>query len=453
MSDSFNKTDMLRAPVVSMFFRYGIPWVLSLLFASSAGIVDGIFIGRHEGALALAAVNIVWPIFSLAMGICVMWASGGSVRCAAYLGLGNIQNAKAIFSNVLFTLLLISLCVTMICFFFADGLVRLLGADDSLTHLASLYLQTVAPFFPIFMIGVTLAFFLRVDERPNLASLGLSLTAIANMILDFLFIAQLEWGLRGAALATGFSYLVMLAVYGFGYFLNSRTRRLSFIRCFSQWRDVARAAWNGISEMINEMSAGTVLIFMNIAIMQHIGAYGVAGFTVVNYFNWFCLMTNYGLGDSLGPLISANNACKLYRRTDSLLLAALVTVFCIGLLCFLLMTLFPQELIAFFIPTQGEAVQIAAEFMEINRFMLFFCGVNIVLTSYFTGLLQATASAVIALLRTLVLPILFITILPLYMGYKGIAVALPLAEALTLVVSLILLKKLRPVGRSRITTY
>ncbi len=449
MTKNIHKTSMLHAPVVPTFFRYCIPWTLSLLFVSSAGIIDGMFIGRYEGPLALAALNIVWPFFAVFMGVGIMLASGGAVRYAHYLGLGNQAEARAVYTKIMLSITGLSLLVLALCLLYTEELVRLLGADDTIFPFAITYIQVMLFFLPVLLIGIGLAYFIRADEQPNLSSFGFILTAVTNVALDFVFIAQWELGILGAALATGCGYVSMVLVYAVCLFSKKQPRRLYFTTSLGKWKDVFLAAWNGISEMINEASTGTVIIFINLTVMHYSGPYGVAAFTVVSYFNWFCLMLAFGLSDSLAPLISANNACRLHRRTHSLLMVALVTAFGLGLICFAVVTFFPQQLIKLFIPMEGETTKLATTFLEIARFMYLFCGINIVLTAYFTGLLQSMASAIVAVLRSLILPIALIFCLSQFLGYEGVALALPLAELVTLGVALLLLYLVHPSRRPR----
>ncbi len=444
MSSSYQSTDMLHAPVVRMFFRYSIPWTLSFMLISSAGIVDGIFVGQYVGEMALASLNIIWPVFSLVLGVTIALASGGGVRCAAYLGKRNIQAARGIYTKVMLAGFIFAMVTSLLCYFFSLEISLALGANDTLLSNSVIYLETISYFFPAMIMAYIISYFLRVDERPNLASWGFVLAAITNVILDYILVAHLSLGIFGAALATGISNTMALLVYLLGYIFSNNPKQLHFTRQKGSWLEILQSIWNGISEMINEISTGFVVILINISIMRLLGPTGVAAFTIISYVNWFCLMLAYGVSDSLSPLVSANHACKLHRRTRSLLLAGAGSVFSICFLCFLTMTLYPQSLIAAFVTEQSQTVAFAEEFMHISRFMFFFCGINIIITSFFTGILAAGASAFIAILRTLLLPVLFIWILPNYFGAHGIALALPLSEGITFAVALLILYKKMP---------
>ncbi len=425
-----------------MFFRYSVPWTFSFLLLSSAGLIDAFFVGRYVGAMALASLNIVWPVFSVIAGFGIALVAGGSVRCSNYLGSGREDLAAAVYTKIMLATLVLSILVSIICIVFTEDLALFLGADQHLLADSTSYLHTVAYFFPPFLLGFAWPYFLRVDERPALASGCFVITAVVNVMLDYIFIVHADMGVHGAALATGIGYVSALIFLNFAYLNGKKPRKLYFTKQMGSMFEVLQSIWNGISEMINEMSTGIVLIVINITIMGLAGASGVAAFTVINIITWFCLMLCFGFSDSLSPLVSANDACRLSRRVRSLLLSGAGAAFGVGLICFLIMTFYPRELVTLFISEDKKAIDFAVEFMKYSRFMFLFCGLNIIFTAYFTGLLKATESAVVAILRTLLLPILFIWLLPKFLHVTGVAIALPLGEIVTLLVALALLRRL-----------
>ncbi len=422
------------------------------MLLSSAGVVDGVFVGQYVGPLALASINIIWPVFGVLNGIAIALASGGAVRCAAYLGRGEGLAAKAVYTKTMLSGIVFSIILSLFSYMYPEEIVTLLGADATLLPFCVEYLTTVSFFFPPFVVGFIWAYFLRVDEFPTLASLGLACTAVVNVILDYIFIVHLSLGIMGSALATGLAYSSAIALYVYGYLWTKKTKRLYFTKSLGSWLEVFQSIWNGISEMINEMSSGLVLIIINITVIQLIGPYGVAAFSVISYVHWFCLMLCYGFSDSLSPLVSANHACNLHRRSRSLFLCGVGTALGIGVICYAVVSIFPQELIAFFIKDDEKTINYALNFMDIFRYVFLLCGINIMITAFFTGLLKAGASAIVSVLRTLIFPIFFIWLFPKFMQYLGVAYALAVGELITLVIALFLLYKLYPKDNRRIKT-
>ncbi len=428
---------MLTGPAGLTFFRYGIPWAVGFLLLSSAGLVDAVFLGRYAGSDALSAINLTAPVYSFFSGVGILLSTGGTVSSAKYVGEGNFPQASAIFSKTMFALLLVSLLLAAAALLFTGQLLHLLGARDSLTVPARIYLRTIMCFGPVLPCAYAFSQFARVDQQPALASLGLVLSAVINIVLDFVFIAVCKQGVLGAALATGIGFSCMLILF-LGYFFSKRAR-LKLCRPQGKWRELFLAGVNGGAEFINEMSIGAVMLFLNRLMIDRFGTDGVAAFTVINYGSWFGLTLAYGLSDTLAPLVSASYGARLRQRVRALLCTALYTLSGLGAGMFALFTFYPEQIIYLFVPDNQSVAVIAAGFIGIYRLSFLFSGVNMGLVCYFTGLHHSRQAMCLALLRSLLLPLLLLAVLPLYWGADGIYAAIPAAEALTLASGIFLL--------------
>ncbi|WP_304005828.1 MATE family efflux transporter [Desulfovibrio piger] len=432
---SQNRASMLDRPVAQTFFRYGLPWSAAFLLLSSAGLVDTIFIGRYVGAQALAAVNIVSPVFSIFFGMGVMLSVGGTVRSAHHVGRGDLRAASAVFGRTMLLILLAGLVLALLSLLFRPLLLALLGADGDVMRPAHQYLTTILLFSPVLPASYALSQFARVDQHPTLASLGLILSAAVNIFLDYLFIARFGWGVQGAALATGLGCTLLLFLI---HFLSRRALlRLTLKGC--GWREILRASLNGSAESINEISVGSIILLINHLMMARFGSSGVAAFTVVSYGSWFGLTLAYGLSDTLSPLVSANHAAGLRQRTHRFLHVALLSLLALGVIMFLVFSLYPQELARLFLPDNAAVGSLACDFIADFRWSFFFSGLNMGIACYLTGLNRSLQAVGMALSRSLVFPALFLSLFALWLEDEHIFWAIPLAEALTLLLGIGLL--------------
>ena len=135
--------DPVTGRVVPVFFHYAIPSVIGMLAVTSAGIIDGIFIGHFVGAPALAAINISMPVFALLVAVVIMLAVGGSVMCGKFIGEGDYRRASAIFSRILYTALAAAVLISAACLLFLDMLVTLLGANAELHVMVRTYMRII----------------------------------------------------------------------------------------------------------------------------------------------------------------------------------------------------------------------------------------------------------------------------------------------------------------------
>lgn len=434
---------MLSGNVTGNFFRFTIPSILGLLAVSSAGVVDGMFVGNYVGSAALAAVNLVTPLYSLFFGICVMVMVGGVVGAGKSFGAGDLRQSCNIFTKSLIIVMIYAIVITASVMIFAEDVARMLGAKDVLLPLTRDYIRIVSAF--LFFMGMSygLSYFARVDDAPNFSLFGLIATAILNILLDVLFIAVLEWGIVGAAYATGLAYVGGLIIFGVRLF--TRHARIRLIIPYGSWWDMLRSAYNGFSEFVNEISGGLIVFVINWILVIEIGAIGVAGFTIINYTFWISLMIGYGIAEGLGPLISVNFGAGQSDRIRQFVRLALATAIATGMLISAGLLIYPDVIVTAFI-TADETETIALTLAMIALLWPTFLinGVNIAFSGYFTGMHAATNSAIIAVSRSLVLPVILFVIFWQMLGMPLAFVAFPISEALALLLCLVLYYRAQP---------
>ena len=178
--------------MVKSFLQYAIPSALAMCIASLNTVLDGVFLGKGVGDLALASVNIVMPLTILFFGLSTMVSVGGGALVSKNFGANNDDHAIKIFRQVIKFLLLASLCLSIVCSLFAEKIVILMGATDSLIDLSAEYLRYYSMFCIPNLLGLSLASFLRNDNRPNLAMISTIIGTICNVYLNYLFIFKLR---------------------------------------------------------------------------------------------------------------------------------------------------------------------------------------------------------------------------------------------------------------------
>lgn len=420
-----------------LFFKFAIPNILSLVLLSSAGIVDGIFIGRYVGEISLAAVNIAAPVFSFIWGLSMMIMIGGAVAAGKYFGEKNFKKANEVFANSIIAVFAVSVILSTLMFLFTEELIKLIGGSDKTTPIAVLYLKTILPFIVFTTIGYGLSVFARVDGFPVLASIALIAGAVSNIILDALFIAVLNKGILGAAYATGISFIVSFLILFIHFIRKKGNLHITFKVCnFSQ---IIKTSYNGLSEFLNEISVGVTMALFNIVMIKYAQEEGVAAFTAINYIMWFGNMVNYGAADTLNPLISTNYGAGKFDRIKNILKTGVFFTFFNGFGIFLTILFFSHELTSLFIKdTTSNAYHLSIEFMSYVKWAFFLSGINMVLSSYFTAMLRPKESAVIASLRSLIMPYIMLLLLPKILEIKGVYLTIPLSELITFITALTL---------------
>ncbi len=435
--------NVTKDKISSVFFQYSIPSVLGMLAISSASIVDGFFIGNYVGDSGLAAINISFPIFSLLFGFALMLAIGSSVVSGKLIGEGDTKNASIIFSKTMICITLFSFLACTVLFLNIETILHLFGADKNLTIIAIEYLSIMLIFIPFLMIGVVLDYFVRVDNRPNLAFVALLLSAIINVLLDWFMIVYLQKGIFGAALATGISQLTLLVILLPHFFSKKAT--LKFVKPIGNYIQIIKAAYNGVSEFVNEISVGITTLIFNYVMIKNFSIEGIAAFTVINYLLLIGIMISFGISDSLQPIISKNFGARKTNRIEGFLKLAFIFTALVGIVMTLLIIFIPDTLANIFLEdTNYHTKQIVLDFATFIWIAFLFNGINLVISAYLTAIHKPLPSMTIALSRSFIFPVFFIFTLPFLFETQGIFLAIPMAEAITFIIAIVLFRNFSP---------
>jgi len=421
---------ILSDNIIALFYRFSIPSIIGMLAVASASIIDGIFVGNYVGANALAAISLSSPLHALFFGLVLMLAVGGMVSAGKYLGADNRTAASVIFSKTMIAIAIISLVLTGLFLAFTPALVGLLGANEDLSPLTLSYITIFLYFQPLFMTGFALSYFVRVAGKPNLAGAALLISAISNIILDWLFITQLHWGIEGAAWATGISYALMFFTL-IPFFISGKSP-FHFQLKQKKWSDLKRSALNGFSEFSNEISIGITTLLFNWVMITRLGSEGVAAFAVINYSVFVGLMVSYAIGEALQPVISTHLGAKSGQRIKQI---SAITVFHLLLLAAVIITIvlfIPNTIIELFLESRDhQAIAITQNFIALFWPAFIFNGLNIACSAYFTAMHKPIHSSIIAISRSLLLPVIFLMTLPVFLDDTGIFLTIPITEFLT----------------------
>ena len=430
-SDTPISTDALDGNVLTTFARYLIPSLLGLIAMTSASLVDGIFIGNYVGVTALAAVNLIIPILGLLFGVGMMLSIGGSVRCGKYLGEKDGAAASAIFSKTLIFMAIYGVAAITLGLVFEDQFFAGLGADQALFPVMSEYYRVVIPFALPQLIVIQMYFFVRLDRLPTLAAVALALGAIANITLDYFFIAVNGWGLAGAAWATGLSGTLSLLVFIIYFFRPERALQFSFRQ--TNWKELLQAAYNGTSEFINEISGAFIAFIFNLMLIHRAGVEGVAAITVVNYLLMTGFMIFFAISDSSQVMISQNFGARNVTRIWKFLGVACAMVVIVSVCVIVILMTGGEALIYLFIDDQDNSatVALASEFINYVWPLFLFVGFNMLISGYLTAVHLPFQSALVAVCRSLILPTVFLTLFYMLITDLSFISALAVAEACT----------------------
>ena len=440
-----NEERLLATGDISYLFRkFGIPAVIGLLCIGFQPMVDGLFLGNFVGPDALAGVNLFMPLFTVITAATVIVGVGCQTVVSISLGQGNYQRAHNAFRSATVFLLLFTCVMAVVSYLGAEAIGQMLGANQQLQPYIVTYIRHFAPFFPALALIFLGDYILKAIGRPFFPLFLLGLVLFLNIVLDYIFIVQMNLGVGGAAMATGTSMTVSSLIM-----FSQLARRTSIVNIrlgkFSI-RLIARMLYNGSSEGLSELSAGITVLLFNWMMMRLFGADGVAAFTAVNYMLYLGVVLFVGLSDGIIPVFSYNYGAGNMDRMKQTLLLGFKTNAIVGFTFFMLIHFGSDHfLMLFFDSSSNEHIDrilsIASVGASFVSFAFLLNGANIITSSFFTSMGDARTSVIISLLRGLLMIIIGITVYPVLFGNNGIWMVIPIAEIVTFTYSVYILRK------------
>ncbi len=424
-----------------LFLKYTIPSVMGMVVASIYVIVDGIFIGNKIGSNGLAAITISLPYISFIIALSLLLTVGGGTLTNIYLGKKEKKEASEIFSITIIALFLLSVVVTALSLVFLDKIVYFLGASDLLYNYVWDYLFYSIIFTFAYMIFYILDMGVKGTGNPGYSMKVIIFTSVLNIILDYIYIFPLDLGMKGAALASGTSHSIGTIILALYFIFINKDLNFKFIKI--DLFLIIRMMKNGFSEFVNSSSSGITILLFNIILMNSYGEDGVAAYSIIGYATAFIIAVFFGISEGVLPIISYNYGANQIIRVKNTLFLSLKTVFYLGLSVTLFTIISPETLVKFFIKENQDLLVFSGYAIRIFSLSFLFNGFNIMISAFFTAIEEAKKSAFISVLRSLILVIVGIFILPKIIGDSGIWFVIPFAEAITFIYCLYLLRNQR----------
>lgn len=424
------------------FFKYTALNIFGMVGISVYILADTFFVSRGIGSGGLAALNIALPAYSLVNGCGLMLSMGGATKYSIAKGSENHKYADRIFTNTVFSALLMSVFFVLLGTFFSEKITLLLGADSEIFEMTNIYLKVILLFSPAFIFNNIFICFVRNDKNPNLAMISMLSGSLFNIVFDYIFIFPMKMGIFGAVLATGFSPVVGMLV------MTAHKRKGScgfhFVKSRISPRLILSSASLGFPSLVSELSSGIVIIVFNIIILKAAANIGVAAYGVIANLSMVLIAVYTGIAQGVQPLAS-----KIYGKHDKYSMRKLLSysvILCAAVsLAVYLGVYFSAELITSVFNSEGnvQLKEIAVPGLRYYFFGGLFAGLNIIAAVFFTSAEKPAPAHILSLLRGFILIIPAAFLLSSHWGIVGVWLSFPISEALTSAVGLLLLIKYR----------
>lgn len=439
--------DLFKDDLRKIFFKYLVPGVLSSIVVSLYIFVDTMFVGIGVGTYGLAALNIVFPMFTLFNSLSLCIGIGG----ANVLSISNL-NSKGknnIFVNSIIFTLIIGILISIFGVLFTYEIGKILGTTPEVEGLFGEYFKILVGFTWAFLLAGVLGCFIRNDKNPKLVMIATIISNVINVILDYIFIFEFNWGMKGAVIATVISPVVNILIL-FLHFRNKNSSLRFFGFKFNR-NIIYEILGNGFGTFILEFCRGiTIFMFNNVLIRLggniYVAAYGIllnVSYVVISIFS--------GIAQSIQPIVSSNYGAGNIKRVNKACIYGILTSGIFGILSYIFIFIFSKNISSLFTKGDLQLVNITSKGMKIYFIACIFMAINIVLIYFFQSVNNSRRSTVISLCSGIVFIILgFIILVPKF-NILGVWMVFPFAEFLGFLLSIFSFRKVNLCNEKKLT--
>lgn len=426
--------------LAKLLFKFSAPAVAGMFVNALFNIISRIYVGQDVGAVGIAAITVIFPIGLLYMGFSALIGIGSNALFSIRLGEKNHPEALRVLGNGFILLIIVAGLVSAFSYLFLDKLLVFCGADDVILPYAHLYSVWVFPGYFLFAIGAGMNHFIRSSGRPKTAMATQFIGAFINLITAPLFIFKLGLGVKGAALATVCGQTVSFTWVMYCLTGNRAPYRLMWCNFKLKLQIILDVLAIGFSQFVFQLSSAVLNVILNHALLKYGGNLAISAMGVALSVNTIVIMPTLGLSQGAQPLIGYNHGARKYKTSIQTLKMALRWGMLVTTAGFILLEVFARPVAAIFNGTDTALIDMASRVIRYVNLLLPIVPLQMMATTFFQAINQPLKAAFLSLSRQILLVIPLVLILPLFMGLDGVFFAPVVADGISTVLAVVLLK-------------
>ena len=422
-----------------LLFSFSIPAIVGMVVQALYNIVDRIYVGQGVGHIGLAAIAVTMPLLMTNMAFSVIVGVGSNALFSIKLGEGRRDLVEKIMGNAFLLLFLVPLLVILPCLVFPRQILTAIGTTPDLLPYSERYLRILMYGGVFAAMSPGINHFIRSDGHPRTSMFTQLLGALLNTILDPIFIFVFHWGIEGAAWATIISQFVSF-VWVMSYFNSSLTPLRFKVRAIRlDWSLVIKILAIGFAPFSMNMAMNVMNLILNRQLLRYGGDMAVAVMGIVYSVIIMIMMPLQGINQGAQPIIGFNyGAKKIDRvRTAYWLAVKFATIFVTA--GWLLIELIPGVFVRLFNSSDPELILLGSRALRLCSAMMPIIGFQVITSNYFQAVGKPMQSTVLSLSRQFLILIPLLYILPPFWGVLGVYAALPMADVISFVISIIIM--------------
>ena len=423
-----------------LLIKQAVPATIGILVMSLNMIVDTIFVGQWIGVLAIAAITVVLPIAFLISSIGMGIGIGGSSIISRALGAENSEKAFLTFGNQICLTVILAILFVFLGSFFSVPILNLFGAKGDILPIASDYFSVIiygVPFLAFAMMGNPV---IRAEGKPKFAMYAMMVPAVLNIILDIIFIKIFGWGMWGAGLATSLSF-ASCGLYILYFFLSSKSELKIIPKNFKlDFKIVREIIELGGVSIVRQGAISVLMIVLNFSLFTYGGEISIAIFGIINRVMMFALSPVLGVSQGFLPVAGFNIGAQKNDRVKETIKKAIQFGTVLGTIIFIGIVIFKEEIIWVF-TKDATLLDKTPNAMLVVFLVTPIVTMQLIGSAYFQAAGKAMPALILTLLKQGIFLIPLAYFLPKYYGVAGVWWSFPIADILSTIITVFVLKR------------
>ena len=394
--------ELTSLPVGKLLWKYSVPAIVGTMVMSLYNVIDRIFIGQGVGADAISGLALTFPIMSLAGAIGMLVGLGASARISIVLGQNDKVKAEKILANSLVLSLSFAVCYLTFFSVYMDDILRSFGGSDHTIPYAREFLIYIMPGMLCTNLCYSFNNMMRASGYPGKAMYTMLIGAFSNLILAPIFIFWLDWGIKGAAIATDIA-MAISAAFVMIHFFNPKSQLRFHRRYFKlEWGILFNIVSIGLAPFLVNVASSVINAIINTSLYRYGGDEAIGAFGIFNSYATLVVMLIIGLCQGMQPIVGYNYIIRAFT-------------------------------------TDTNLIDVAIHGMRIVMGVFPIVGFQIVTTNLFQSLGMASKSIFLSLTRQVIFLIPLLLIFPRIYALNGIWIAMPVSDTIATAITLLLL--------------
>lgn len=427
-------------PIGKLLVQQAIPASIGILVMSLNILVDTIFVGQWIGPIAIAAINVVLPVsfFIAALGMAI--GIGGASIISRSLGKNDKEKALQTFGNQIFITVALTTVLVVLGLVFVNSLIVTFGGNGQIFAPAKIYYQIVLYGVPILALCMMGNNVIRAEGKPKFSMIAMIIPSISNLVMDYVFIYQLDWGMHGAAWATTLSYVFCFS-YIVWFFLSDKSEmKINISHFVLKLKIVKEIASLGFVTLARQSVVSVTYLLLNNILFKLGGESSVASYAIISRMLMFALFPVLGITQGFLPIAGYNYGAQQFDRVKESINKAVIYSVGLGIVVFLFIMIFPEQIVRIF-TNDTEILNSTPNYMRWVFAATPIVAVQLIGAAHFQAIGKAVPALLLTLTRQGFLFIPLIFILPIYFGELGVWLSFPIADVVSTIITVLFLRK------------